>query len=183
VLMTTDAPVMAALRALRELGVRVAIDDFGTGYSSFSYILQYQFDRLKIDRSFISRATTDLGAAAIIHTVIAMAHALNLTVVAEGVETLDQMNFLHGENCDQIQGFLFSKAVPLSEFTNALNRIVQEAKGRMTPAGARPKRGLAGGRGLPSERINRVDRHLPSKSGVRRIHPSERGTQPPSVHV
>ncbi len=127
VLMTTNAPAIETLFALRQLGVRVAIDDFGTGYSSFSYILQYQFDRLKIDRSFVSKVTSEPGAAAIVRTIIAMAHALNINVVAEGVETMDQKNFLLRRKCDQVQGFLFSKAVPVSEFAHVVRRIIVEA--------------------------------------------------------
>jgi EAL domain-containing protein (putative c-di-GMP-specific phosphodiesterase class I) len=129
-LMTTNAPAIETLSALRRMGVRVAIDDFGTGYSSFSYILQYHFDRLKIDRSFISKVISEPGAAAIVRTVIAMAHALNINVVAEGVETIDQMNFLLRRKCDQVQGFLFSKAVPVHEFSTVLKAIAREASGQ-----------------------------------------------------
>jgi diguanylate cyclase (GGDEF)-like protein len=126
VLMTTNAPVMQTLRDLRDVGVRVAIDDFGTGYSSFSYIMQYHFDRLKIDRSFVSRSSSDPTAAAIVRTMIAMAHGMNLDVVAEGVETADQMKFLQRRKCDQVQGFLFSKAVSVEEFTRVVNAIERD---------------------------------------------------------
>lgn len=122
-LMTNNASVMETLRRIRELGVNVAIDDFGTGFSSFSYILQYEVDRLKIDRCFVSKATEDTGAAAIVRTIIAMAHGLNIDVVAEGVETVAQMNFLLRRKCDQVQGYLFSKAVALEEFGAAVKRI------------------------------------------------------------
>ena len=124
VLMTTQGPVMQTLRALRDVGVKVALDDFGTGYSSFSYIMQYHFDRLKIDRSFVSRSSSDPTAAAIVRTIIAMAHGMNLEVVAEGVETTDQLNFLVRRKCDEVQGFLFSQAVPASQFSRVV-RIIE----------------------------------------------------------
>ncbi|MES2391903.1 MAG: EAL domain-containing protein [Acidobacteriota bacterium] len=122
-LMATNTGVMETLRQIRERGVSVAIDDFGTGFSSFSYILQYDVDRLKIDRCFVDKATTDPGAAAIVRTIIAMAHGLNIDVVAEGVETVAQMNFLLRRKCDQVQGYLFSPAVPLEEVPATIRKI------------------------------------------------------------
>jgi diguanylate cyclase (GGDEF)-like protein/PAS domain S-box-containing protein len=122
-LMTNNAGVMETLRQIRDLGISVAIDDFGTGFSSFSYILQYDVDRLKIDRCFVDKSTTDPGAAAIVRTIIAMAHGLNIEVVAEGVETVAQMNFLLRRKCDQVQGYLFSKAVPAEDFTAVVRKI------------------------------------------------------------
>jgi diguanylate cyclase (GGDEF)-like protein/PAS domain S-box-containing protein len=122
-LMTNSAAVMETMRKIRDLGVSIAIDDFGTGFSSFSYILQYEVDRLKIDRSFIDRSTQDAGAAAIVRTIIAMAHGLNIEVVAEGVETTAQMNFLLRRKCDEVQGFLFSRAVPVEGFAAVVQRI------------------------------------------------------------
>jgi EAL domain-containing protein (putative c-di-GMP-specific phosphodiesterase class I) len=101
----------------------VAIDDFGTGFSSFSYILQYNVDRLKIDRSFVSRCLEDNGAAAIVRAIMAMAHGLKIDVVAEGVETLEQMDFLLRKKCDFAQGFLLSKAVALEDFVAAVESI------------------------------------------------------------
>ena len=122
-LMTNNNLVTETLRQIRDLGISVAIDDFGTGFSSFSYILQYEVDRLKIDRCFVDKATTDAGAAAIVRTIIAMAHGLNIDVVAEGVETVAQMNFLMRRKCDQVQGWLFSKAVPVDDFVASVRRI------------------------------------------------------------
>jgi diguanylate cyclase (GGDEF)-like protein/PAS domain S-box-containing protein len=122
-LMTNSTTVMETMRKIRELGVSIAIDDFGTGFSSFSYILQYEVDRLKIDRCFIDRSTQDAGAAAVVRTIIAMAHGLNIEVVAEGVETTAQMNFLLRRKCDQVQGYLFSRAVPITAFAAVVERI------------------------------------------------------------
>ena len=89
---------------MRELGARISIDDFGTGFCSFSYLLQYQVDRLKIDQSFVKKAGTDANAAAVVRTIIAMSHGLNIKVVAEGVETEEQLRFLLRRKCDEAQG-------------------------------------------------------------------------------
>jgi diguanylate cyclase (GGDEF)-like protein/PAS domain S-box-containing protein len=111
-LMSNSATTNETLMQLRKLGVKIAIDDFGTGFSSFSYLLQYEVDRLKIDRSFVNRSADDPNAAAIVRAIISMAHGLNLRVVAEGVETNGQLDFLLRRRCDEAQGFYFGKAVP-----------------------------------------------------------------------
>ncbi|GAB3441224.1 putative bifunctional diguanylate cyclase/phosphodiesterase [Insolitispirillum peregrinum] len=100
------------VRLLTERGISCAIDDFGTGYSSLSVLKRFPIGKLKIDRSFVNEVTTDPGDAAIVCAMIAMANALDLKVVAEGVETQDHLNFLHGVGCDQIQGFLMSRPLP-----------------------------------------------------------------------
>jgi len=122
-LMTNTPNILATLEKLRDIGVSVAIDDFGTGFSSLSYVMQYKVDRLKIDQSFIAQSTVDPGAASVVRTIIAMAHGLKIDVVAEGVETIDQLSLLLRKRCDVAQGFLFSKAVPLEQFANAVAEI------------------------------------------------------------
>jgi diguanylate cyclase (GGDEF)-like protein/PAS domain S-box-containing protein len=122
-LMTNSATTNETLMQLRKLGVKIAIDDFGTGFSSFSYLLQYEVDRLKIDRSFVNRTAEDPSAAAIVRAIISMAHGLNLRVVAEGVETNGQLNFLLRRRCDEAQGFYFGKAVPASMVREATRQI------------------------------------------------------------
>jgi diguanylate cyclase (GGDEF)-like protein/PAS domain S-box-containing protein len=103
-------------RQLRALGVKLAIDDFGTGYSSLSYLKRFPVDYVKIDRSFISELQQFGEDATIVRAIIAMVHSLELKVVAEGVETQAQLDFLKAHQCDEVQGFLISKPVPAAEF-------------------------------------------------------------------
>ena len=104
------------LNNLHELGVELAIDDFGTGYSSLSYLRQFPIDRLKIDQSFIRNALNEPDDASITQTIITLGHSLNLSVIAEGVETIEHEQFLINEGCDEVQGFRYSKAIPHDEF-------------------------------------------------------------------
>jgi diguanylate cyclase (GGDEF)-like protein len=108
------------LKALRGLGVRAAIDDFGTGYSSLSYLSQLPVEALKIDRSFVSKLPEDPNAVSLVATIISLAHSLKLKVVAEGVESETQANFLRLLNCDEAQGYLFSKPVPSDDLAKML---------------------------------------------------------------
>ena len=103
------------LRRLKEMGVQIAIDDFGTGNSALSYLRRFPIDTVKIDRSFIRDLTVNPSDAEITATVIIMAHNLKLEVIAEGVETEEQLAFLKQRLCDQMQGFLFSRPVPAEE--------------------------------------------------------------------
>jgi EAL domain-containing protein (putative c-di-GMP-specific phosphodiesterase class I) len=103
---------ITSLQAIRDMGVSLAIDDFGTGFSSLSYLSKFPVDTLKIDRSFVIEMTDAPESLALVSTIISLAHALKLKVVAEGVETEEQSRLLRVLNCDEIQGFLFSKPVP-----------------------------------------------------------------------
>ena len=107
---------IATLNQLNEMGARIAIDDFGTGYSSLSYLRRLPVDILKVDKSFVSGMTDNLDDAAIVEAIIAMAHSLRLTVVAEGVETVEQLKFLQKNHCDEIQGYYFSRPLPPEQF-------------------------------------------------------------------
>ncbi|MDR3414934.1 MAG: EAL domain-containing protein [Nevskia sp.] len=104
------------LRRLRTLGVTVVIDDFGTGYSSLSYLTRFPIDKIKIDHSFVRDLTTDTADAAVINAIIAMAHSLDIRVVAEGVEDEAQQAYLREHDCDEAQGFFYSAAIPADRF-------------------------------------------------------------------
>ncbi|MCT7956927.1 EAL domain-containing protein [Laspinema palackyanum] len=103
---------ISLLHGFHEMGIAIALDDFGTGYSSLSSLKHFPLDQLKIDRSFIQEVTTESPDAAIIEAIVTLGHGLNLEVMAEGVETLEQLEFLKSANCDAAQGYLFSKPVP-----------------------------------------------------------------------
>jgi diguanylate cyclase (GGDEF)-like protein/PAS domain S-box-containing protein len=119
-LMSNSEDVLGKLQRMRQLGVRISIDDFGTGFCSFSYLLQYQVDRLKIDQSFVKKAGTDANAAAVVRTIIAMSHGLNIKVVAEGVETEEQLRFLLRRKCDEAQGYFIARPLAPEEFCEAV---------------------------------------------------------------
>ncbi len=104
------------MNRLRDLGIELAIDDFGTGYSSLSYLRQFPIDRLKMDQSFIRNALSNSGDAAIVRAIVKLCHALNLKVIAEGVETKEHELFLREEGCDEVQGFRYAKPLPEAEF-------------------------------------------------------------------
>ncbi len=108
------------LSQLKDTGIRISIDDFGTGYSSLSYLKGLPIDNVKIDCSFIRHVTSDPDDAAIVRTIISMAHSLRLTVTAEGVERLDQLEFLRELSCDEVQGYFISKPVPHDEVLSIL---------------------------------------------------------------
>jgi PAS domain S-box-containing protein/diguanylate cyclase (GGDEF)-like protein len=117
----------ALLAQLKGMGIRLAIDDFGTGYSNLNYLKRFPVDRLKLDRSFVHELETDPDDLAIARAVIAMAHGLRLSVVAEGVETAGQLELLAGLGCDLVQGWLFSPAVPAAQFAALLTAGLQPA--------------------------------------------------------
>ena len=115
------------LRKLSDMGIHIAVDDFGTGYSSLSYLKNFPIHTLKIDQSFVRELHRDSYNAAIVNTVIYLAQNLNLKVIAEGVETEQQLAFLRDQRCDEMQGFLFSRPVPMDEFERLLQENMESA--------------------------------------------------------
>jgi diguanylate cyclase (GGDEF)-like protein len=136
-LIQDDETVLAALHALRALGVRIGMDDFGTGYSSLSYLRRFPFDKIKIDQSFVRGMTEANDCLAIVRAVIGLGRSLGMAVTAEGVETAHQLATLREEGCGELQGYLFSRPRPLAEVT----AMVQESQG----AAAMPARVLLPG--------------------------------------
>jgi diguanylate cyclase (GGDEF)-like protein/PAS domain S-box-containing protein len=120
VLMKHVDSTVSILQALRNKGVRVAVDDFGTGYSSLSYLRKFPVDALKIDQSFVRHISSDGDDAVIVKAVIGMARNLKLRVIGEGVETLEELQFLRAHHCDEVQGSYFSRAVPATQFSTLL---------------------------------------------------------------
>ena len=120
--MTNPEDSAAVLEQLSRMGVLVSVDDFGTGYSSMSYLRRFPIDKLKIDRSFIAELTTRADDASIVQAIVSLAHGLRLKVVAEGVETLEQLKFLQSVGCDQYQGYHFSEPLPAAKFAELVTR-------------------------------------------------------------
>ncbi len=127
VFLSRPEAVGAALEAIRALGVRVALDDFGTGYSSLGYLDRYPIDTIKIDRSFVIRMLTRRRTLAIVETIISLGKALSLDVVAEGVESEEQLNALLTLNCNSIQGYLFARPMPASEMDALLEHDAKKS--------------------------------------------------------
>ena len=132
------------LQTLRERGVQVAVDDFGTGYSSLSYLRKFPVDALKIDQSFVRQISTAGDDTTIVTAVISMARSLKLRVVAEGVETLEELAFLRAHQCDEAQGYYFSRPVLPQQFARLLRTGISEPLRRRSPlaAGSDPEQRL-----------------------------------------
>jgi diguanylate cyclase (GGDEF)-like protein/PAS domain S-box-containing protein len=131
VLIDDSSRALSILRRLKSLGVRITMDDFGTGYSSLSYLQSFPFDKIKIDRTFISNVERNPQSAAIVRGVIGLARGLNLPVVGEGVETGEQLTFLSREACDEVQGFLIGRPAPIASYSDLIGQptLLQEAVG------------------------------------------------------
>jgi EAL domain-containing protein (putative c-di-GMP-specific phosphodiesterase class I) len=128
--MSDVTPAVELLHRMKALGVNLSIDDFGTGYSSFSYLSRFPIDVLKIDRSFVSDITVDANDAAIVTSIIALAHNLKLAVIAEGVETREQLDYLRSHGCDEMQGYYFSRPLAAPEF----EQLLREGRALALPA-------------------------------------------------
>jgi diguanylate cyclase len=125
-LMKRAESTQAILKTLRASGVQMAVDDFGTGYSSLSYLRKFPIDALKIDQSFIRRITTAPDDTTIVTAVISMGRSLKLRVVAEGVETQEELAFLQARQCDEAQGYYFSRPVLPEQFAKLLENGIPE---------------------------------------------------------
>jgi len=116
VLLHDSALNIAVLDELSDLGVSIALDDFGTGYSSLSYLRRFSFDRIKIDHSFVCDITQNEGSLKIVRAIVMLAHSLGLSVIAEGVETDEQLAAIRGEGCDSVQGYYTGAPAPIAVF-------------------------------------------------------------------
>jgi predicted signal transduction protein with EAL and GGDEF domain len=123
---------LSLLRRLKALGVRIAMDDFGSGYSSLTYLQAFPFDKIKIDRAFVMNLGRNPQSAAIIRAMIGLGHGLDISIVAEGVETQEQLSFLAEEACDQVQGYFIGKPAPIRDYAEWI--------GRTAPAIEKPRR-------------------------------------------
>lgn len=120
--------VVTKMNQLKELGVSFSMDDFGTGFSSLSYLKRLPFDQIKIDKTFIRDVSRDINDAAIVETIIAMASHLNLDVIAEGVETEEEFEFLQDRGCSHYQGFYFSTPLQSSSFEQTVRQLLDQDK-------------------------------------------------------
>jgi EAL domain-containing protein (putative c-di-GMP-specific phosphodiesterase class I) len=120
VLMKNAEAATSILKSVRDIGIRVSVDDFGTGYSSLSYLRRFPLDALKIDQSFLHKIYVAPDDSIIVSAIIDMGRAIGLRVIAEGVETVEELAFLKANNCDEAQGYYFSRAVPAEEFVKLL---------------------------------------------------------------
>jgi len=114
-IMQDPEPIITLLYGMKGLGLKLLVDDFGTGYSSLSYLKRFPLNTLKIDQSLIQGLSSNSNDESMTVGIIAMAHSLQMRVVAEGVETLEQLEFLRRKGCDDVQGFYYSKSLPLQE--------------------------------------------------------------------
>jgi EAL domain-containing protein (putative c-di-GMP-specific phosphodiesterase class I) len=130
-----------SLSALKEYGFALAVDDFGTGYCSLNYLKRFPLDTLKVDRAFVNDITADPDDATIVRAIVGLGHNLNLKIVAEGVETLEQLQFLRATGCDLVQGYLMSRAVDAPAFT----QLLRTPKREPDAAGAAAQRATAAG--------------------------------------
>jgi EAL domain-containing protein (putative c-di-GMP-specific phosphodiesterase class I) len=152
VLMKHVDSTQTLLQALRAKGVQLTVDDFGTGYSSLSYLRKFPIDALKIDQSFVRQITTAPDETTLVTAVIGMGRSLDLRVIAEGVETQEELAFLQAHQCEEAQGYYFSPAVPADQFARLLESGISESSPPLRRAVAEIQWGLGPGSDPPSRR-------------------------------
>jgi EAL domain-containing protein (putative c-di-GMP-specific phosphodiesterase class I) len=138
-LMSDQTHSLHILRKLKALGIGIAMDDFGTGYSSLATLHAFPFDKIKLDQSFVRRLPGDAAAAAIVRTVLALGNSLGVPVLAEGIETEAQWQFLERNGCDKGQGYLFARPVAMAQLAGAIDaaaRFVRDNLGQQTTTAA-----------------------------------------------
>jgi EAL domain-containing protein (putative c-di-GMP-specific phosphodiesterase class I) len=135
ILLQDTDKVLIAVKALQELGIKLTMDDFGTGYSSLSYLKKFNLTGLKIDRSFVADLTSEADDATIVRAIIQMGHGLGLTVIAEGVETQEQVTWLQQEGCERAQGYYFYKPMD----AEGIERLLMPAGDRTEAVGEYPQ--------------------------------------------
>jgi EAL domain-containing protein (putative c-di-GMP-specific phosphodiesterase class I) len=126
--MEDSEKTLSTLHRLKELGVRIAMDDFGTGYSSLSYLRSFPFDKIKVDRAFVSDLKASSEHIVIVQAVVSIARALGMTTTAEGVETEEQQKFLVTLGCDEVQGYLYSAPVPIEAVPELIAKWASQKK-------------------------------------------------------
>ena len=141
IFMEDSEKTLSTLHRLKQLGVRIAMDDFGTGYSSLSYLRSFPFDKIKVDRTFVSDLTEGTEHVVIVQAVVSIARALGMTTTAEGVETVGQKEFLAALGCNEAQGYLFSPPVPIekvpeiiAEWTVAKTMAAESSEQTVSPS-------------------------------------------------
>ncbi|MEC9339934.1 MAG: EAL domain-containing protein, partial [Pseudomonadota bacterium] len=153
VIMRNAEETVETLRKIKQMGVRLSVDDFGTGYSSLSYLKRFPLDKLKIDRSFVLHLPDDEDDAIIAQAIMVLAGRLNLSVVAEGVETEAQCAFLLDHGCDMVQGYLFSPPVPVEQAEELLVAGCSTSSGNLRPGGGRGPHPDRNGAGSPERKL------------------------------
>ncbi|HBX38899.1 MAG TPA: hypothetical protein DEG76_17135, partial [Pseudohongiella sp.] len=136
-MMIEGSAVDQSLRELSKLGIAISLDDFGTGYSSFAHIQRLPISALKVDRSFVSGVCQSLDDATIVKAIISLAHSLNMRVIAEGAETQDVVEFLRENQCDQVQGYYFSKPISYDDLLVMLELERRQGFDEVLPAPTR----------------------------------------------
>ena len=179
-LMDDASDTVCKLLSLKELGISISVDDFGTGYSSLSYLKHLPIDTIKVDRSFVRDIVTDSDDAAIVDAIVAMAHALKLNVIAEGVETCEQLDFLRQRKCQQAQGYYFARPLDPAQFEAFVSQGMSNGNMSVSTPDIQPESVKPGALLHPEEPVppNRADHHYPATGAAEYIGDISTPVQP-----